>query len=139
MINYSEDGVPASIPYHTAADLKRITGVDFPEVTPVDSTYHDDFCIRETTIKFVPHRPLPKTFFNKLRHACAVDPCCWEKDDDGYRYHILPELPIDRPKGTHIRQVKLDGEMVDDWDGDFIDVFIPFKGDTIYVKDGWAR
>ena len=139
MIDHSEDGIPASIPYHTAADLKRITGVDFPDVTPVDSTYHDDFCIKETTIKFVPRRPLSKTFFNTLRPACAADPCCWEKEDDGYRYYILPELPIDRPKGTHIRQVEINGEMVNDWDGDFIDVFIPFKGDTIYVKDGWAR
>ena len=139
MFEHSEDGVPATIPYHTAADLKRITGVDFPEVIPVDSTYHYDFCNSETTIKFVPRRSLSKAFFKKLRHACVADSCCWEKEDDGYRYYILPELPIDRPKGTHIRQVEMDGEMVNDWDGNFIDVFIPFKGDTIYVKDGWAR
>lgn len=135
----SEDGVPASIPYHTAADLKRITGVAFPDVTPVDSTYHHDFCITETTIKFVPRRPLSKAFYNRLCQACVTDTCCWEKEDDGYRYHIFPKQPIDRSKGTHIRQVEMDGEMVDDWDGDFIEVFVPFKGDTIYVKDGWER
>lgn len=132
--------VPDSIPYHTAADLKRITGVDFPNVTPVDSIYHEDFNSHETTIKFVPVRPLTKTFYSKLRHACVADPCCWKKEDDGYHYYILPEKPIDRPKGTHIRQVKQeDGQMKDDWQGDFIDVFVPLKGDTIYVKDGWAR
>lgn len=139
MIEGSYDGVPASIPYHTAADLKTITGVDFPDVHPVDSTYHDDFCIQETTIKFVPRRPLSKAFYSKLRQACAADPCCWNKEDDGYRYYILPERPINRPKGTHHRLVEVDGEMVRDWDGDFIEVFVPLKGDTIYVKDGWAR
>lgn len=75
----------------------------------------------------------------RSRHACVADPCCWEKEESGYRYYILPEQPIDRPNGTHIRQVEVNGEMEYDWQGDFIEVFVPFKGDTIYVKDGWAR
>ncbi|MBP5386576.1 MAG: hypothetical protein J6Y97_04215 [Prevotella sp.] len=119
--------------------MRKITGVDFPDVTPVDSTYYDDFTRNEISIKFVPRRPLSKAFYSKLRHACVADPCCWEKEENGYRYYILPEQPIDRPKGTHIRQVEVDGEMENDWQGDFIEVFVPFKGDTIYVKDGWCR
>lgn len=47
LIDGHSEGVPASIPYHTAADLRKITGVDFPDVTPVDSTYYDDFTRNE--------------------------------------------------------------------------------------------
>ena len=139
VIDGHSEGVPASIPYHTAADLRKITGVDFPDVTPVDSAYYEDFNRSEISIKFVPRRPLSKAFYSKLRHACVADPCCWKKEENGYRYYILPEQPIDRPNGTHIRQVEVNGEMENDWQGDFIEVFVPFKGDTIYVKDGWAR
>ena len=39
----TEDGSPQSIPYRTNVDLKRISGVEFPEVTPVDSSWHYDF------------------------------------------------------------------------------------------------
>ena len=135
----SSSGIPDSIPYHNAADLRRITGVDFPDVIPVDSFYYDDINLNEVSIKFIPRRPLKKSFFNKLEKACVNDSCCWTKNDEGYQYYIFPELPIDRPKGTHIRKVEMDGEMIDDWDGDFVSVFVPFKGDTIYVKDGWMR
>lgn len=132
-------GVPTSIPYHSAADLRKITGVDFPDVIPADSSYYEDFNTSEVEIKFVPRKPLQKSFFNKLDKACVNDPCCWKKENKGYQYHILPERPIDRPKGTHKRKVEVEGEMTDDWDGDFVSVFVPFKGDTIYVKDGWCR
>lgn len=132
-------GQPYSIPYHTKEDLRRISGVEFPEVIPVDSGCVDDCCLSETIMKFVPDKPLDRRFFHKLDKACKEDPCCWSKDSLGYRYYIYPELPIDRPNGTHIRQVEVDGKMVDDWDGNFIEVRIPYIGDTIYVKDGWIR
>lgn len=135
----TEDGPAVSIPYHTNEDLKKITGVEFPEVIPVDSTWHDDFNYSETAIKFVPLKPLDRKFFRRLETACQDDPCCWQKDSLGYHYFIYPERPIDRPNGTHIRKVEMNGEKVDDWDGDFIAVQIPFKGDTIYVSDGWCR
>ena len=135
----TEEGIPQSIPYHTNVDLKRITGVEFPEVTPVDSSWHYDFNSSETAIKFVPNKPLEKDFFLNLRKACKNDTCCWSKDSSGYHYFIYPERPIDRIKGTHIRQIERDGQLVNDWDGDYIQVFIPFKGDTIYVSDGWCR
>ena len=132
-------GQPYSIPYHSKEDLRRITGVEFPEVIPVDSGCFDDCCLSETIMKFVPDIPLGRKFFRKLDKACKEDSCCWSKDSLGYRYYIYPELPIDRPNGTHIRQVEVDGMMVDDWDGNFIEVRIPYIGDTIYVKDGWIR
>lgn len=70
----TEEGIPQSIPYRTNADLKRITGVEFPEVTPVDSSWHYDFNSSVTAIKFVPNKPLEKNFFLNLRTACKNDP-----------------------------------------------------------------
>ena len=70
----TEEGIPQSIPYRTNVDLKRITGVEFPEVTPVDSSWHYDFNSSVTAIKFVPNKPLEKNFFLNLRTACKNDP-----------------------------------------------------------------
>lgn len=136
---HTEDEPAVSIPYRTNEDLRRITGVEFPEVIPVDSTWHYDFCFSETVIKFVLVKPLNKKFFRNLDKACKDDSCCWHKDSLCYYYHIYPELPIDRPNGTHIRQIEMNSEMTDDWDGDFISVQVPFSGDTIYVSEGWCR
>lgn len=138
-MSYSAEGIPAEIPYRSASDLRRITGADFPEVVPVDSFYEDNWNWNEVSIKFVPKKPLRKKFFQSLDKACTLDSCCWRKDSTGYHYFIYPERPIDRTKGTHIRQVEVNGEMVNDWDGDFVSVYVPFKGDTIYVSDGWSR
>ncbi len=136
----SQSGIPASVPYHTATDMKKITGVDFPEVNLVDSSFYEDWNLSEVTMKFVPAVPLKKNFFSRLEKACVDDSCCWQKDSLGYHYFIFQEQPIDRTQGTHIRQVEIaDGEMTDDWDGDFIFVSVPFKGDTILVKNGWSR
>lgn len=132
-------GQAYTIPYHTNEDLRRITGVEFPEVIPADSDCIDECCMSVTIMKFVPKIPLNKKFFHKLDRVCKKDPCCWSKDSLGYHYYIYPELPIDRPNGTHKRQVEVDGKMVDDWDGNFIEVRIPYIGDTICVKDGWIR
>lgn len=138
-MGYASHSIPDSIPYHNAEDMKKVTGVEFPEILPVDSFYEDGFTLSMTTIKFVPKSTLTRKFFLRLNKACREDSCCWEKDSLGYKYYIYPERPIDRTKGTHIRQVKgVDGEMVNDWDGDFIEVIVPFKGDTITVNEGWC-
>ena len=138
-ISQSEKGVPASIPYHTAKDLKRITGVDFPEVMPVDSTYVDEWMYHEQLIKFVPRKVMNRNDFSHFEQACIEDSCCWHKDSLGYHYYILPELPIDRPNGTHHRYVEFEGKRVKDWQGEFISVNIPLHGDTIYVSEGWSN
>ena len=137
-LGYTSYGVPSSIPYHNAEDLRRVTGIEFPNIIPVDSSYEDGYALTETVIKFVPKKPLSVKFFRSLDKACKDDSCCWSKDNKGYYYNIYPERPIDRTKGTHIRQVEVDGEMRNDWDGDFISVRIPLKGDTIYVSEGWC-
>lgn len=135
-------GVPTQVDYHNADDLQKVTGVEFPEVIPVDSFYSDrGLASYETQIKFVPAKPLNKDFFYRLDQACKTDSCCWRKDSIGYFYDIHPEaIPFDRTKGMHRRMVEdVDGKKVPDWDGTYISVFVPIKGDTIILSDGWTR
>ena len=134
-------GVPTHIDYHNADDLQKVTGVEFPEIVPVDSIYSDGgLAGYGTQIKFVPAKPLDKDFFYRLDQACKTDSCCWKKDSTGYRYDIYPEaIPFDRTKGMHRRMVDVDGKKVPDWDGTYISVFVPIKGDTIILNDGWTR
>lgn len=139
---YSSGGsVPSQIDYHNAGDLRKVTGVEFPEIVPVDSFYlYDGLASDNTIIKFVPVKPLDKDFFHRLDQACKTDSCCWRKDSTGYSYNIFPEaIPFDRTKGMHRRMVDVDGEKVPDWDGTYIYVFVPIKGDTIILNDGWTR
>ena len=138
-ISQSEKGVPSSIPYHIAGDLKRITGVEFPKIIPVDSTYVDEWMYYNQSIKFVPKKPMEKKDFSHFEQACIKDQCCWTKDSLGYHYYILSELPIDRPNGAHHRYVEFEGEKVKDWQGEFITVDVPLRGDTIYVREGWSN
>lgn len=134
-------GVPTQIDYHNADDLQKVTGVEFPEIVPVDSFYSDRGLVGyETQIEFVPAKPLNKDFFYRLDQACKTDSCCWTKDSTGYFYHIYPEaIPFDRTKGMHRRMADIDGKKVPDWDGTYISVFVPIKGDTIILNDGWTR
>lgn len=133
--------VPAKIDYHNADDLRKVTGVEFPEIVPVDSIYSDGgLAGYNTEIKFIPVKPLDKDFFCRLDQACKTDSCCWKKDSTGYRYDIYPEaIPFDRTKGMHQRMADVDGQKVPDWDGSYISVFVPIKGDTIILNDGWTR
>ena len=134
-------GVPTHIDYHNADDLQKVTGVEFPEIVPVDSIYSDGgLAGYGTQIKFVPAKPLDKDFFYRLDQACKTDSCCWRKDSTGYFYDIYPEaIPFDRTKGMHRRMVDVDGKKVPDWDGSYISVFVPIKGDTIILNDCWTR
>lgn len=134
---------PPSIAYSTAADLRKVTGVEFPEVTPVDSLFHDEGWLSYTMIKFVPTKGFTEKDFQRLDRACTEDSCCWSKDSLGYHYEIYPERPLDRTKGSHRRTVEMENEdgtktRVPDWDGDYVSVFIPLKGDTITLEDGWT-
>lgn len=134
-------GVPTHIDYHNADDLQKVTGVEFPEIVPVDSILSDGgLAGYNTNIKFIPVKPLDKDFFYRLDQACKTDSCCWRKDSIGYFYHIYPEaIPFDRTKGMHRRMVDVDGKKVPDWDGTYISVIVPIKGDTIILNDGWIR
>lgn len=134
-------GVPTQMDYHNADDLQKVTGVEFPEIVPVDSFCSDKgLGGYETQIAFVPAKPLDKDFFYRLDQACKTDSCCWSKDSTGYYYSIYPEaIPFDRTKGMHRRMVDVDGKKVPDWDGSYISVFVPIEGDTIILDDGYTR
>lgn len=145
-IDSVENGVPGSTEYHNARDLTKATGVEFPEVVPVDSLWHDDWCNHYTRVKFTPTKPLSKSFFRRLDRACVKDSCCWRKNetDSCYIYYIFPERPLDRTEGTHNRKVEWKNQdgtitIMDEWDGDYVEVIVPFKGDTITIEDGWVR
>ena len=134
--------VPTSIHYHNADDLRKVTGVEFPEIVPVDSLYSDGgLAGYNTNVEFVSVKPLDKEFYCRLDQACKTDSCCWSKDSTGYKYDIYPEaIPFDRTKGMHRRMVDDGhGNKVSDWDGSYISVFVPIKGDTIILNYGWTR
>lgn len=131
---------PDNTAYHTAYDLEKATGVKFPEIVAVDSLEYDDpWCRHFTRVTFVPKKPLTKKFFKRLDRACKEDSCCWRKGEVAYEYSIYPERPLDRTKGSHRRSVDWDGKSVPEWDGDYVSVKVPFKGDTITIEDGWCR
>lgn len=139
MFFWTSSGTPTSVPYNDKDDLRKITGVSFPDITLVDSSFIDNFNYQATEMKFI----IPKNK-DRLRHsldqACKDDSCCWNKDNrkKEYYYYILPDRPIDRTKGTHKRMVEQDGKIIEDWDGDFIEVRVPFSLDSIFVTEGWA-
>lgn len=138
---------PTTVEYHNAKDLEKTTGVEFPEVIPVDSTYHDDWNNSYTEVKFVAPHGLKKSFYKRLERACNnTDSVCWRKssvdkyEKNGYYYYILPDRrPFDRTKGNGWRMTTdSDGKHVRDWDGEYISVFVPVDGDTITIEDGWS-
>ena len=134
--------VSTQIDYHNADDLRKATGVKFPEIVPVDSLYSDGgLAAYNTNVIFVSVKPLDKEFYCRLDQACNTDSCCWSKDSTGYKYFIYPEaIPFDRTKGMHRRMVDDGhGNKVPDWDGEYISVFVPIKGDSIILDYGWIR
>ena len=130
--------VPSEIDYHNADDLLKVTGVQFPEVVPIDSICTECYRYHDCSVTFVPTMPLTKQFYKRLEQACRNDPY-WEKNSTEYHYYILPdsEKDFDRTQGSGWRQVEFEGEFVDDWDGSFIEVTIPFDSDTITLRHGF--
>jgi hypothetical protein len=130
--------------YHTAEDFRKLTGVEFPELEMVDSLYYDENIIRANTwneYKFVAKDSLDNTFYRRLNQACEADPSHWsyDKERNVYSYWIYPDQhPVDRSRGMCDRMVTMDdGNLVNDWDGDFISVEI--QTDTIVLRKGWLR
>lgn len=130
--------------YHTAEDFRKLTGVEFPELEMVDSLYYDENIIRANTwneYKFVAKDGLDNTFYRRLNKTCEADPSHWnyDKERNVYSYWIYPDQhPVDRSRGMCDRMVTMhDGNLVNDWDGDFISVEI--QTDTIVLRKGWLR
>ena len=125
--------------YHTAEDFRKLTGVEFPELEMVDSLYYDENIIRANTwneYKFVAKDGLDNNFYRRLNKVCEADPSHWnyDKERNVYSYWIYPDQhPVDRSRGMCDRMVTMDdGNLVNDWDGDFISVEI--QTDTIVCE-----
>lgn len=147
MTGGSDTGTPTSVAVRNAADLKRVTNVEFPDVVAVDSCTFLDFSNDLTQVKLVPRKPYEKKFFKRLDKAVGND-SCWEKDEDVYRYYIHPEkdpTEFDRTKGHYRKMTDKDGDGVNDAydeDGLYIRVIVPFLNntplkDTIVVEYGY--
>ena len=146
------DNPPA---YTTTEDFYRLTGVEFPEIVPVDSLFYDEGCLRANMWnehKFIASHKLPKSFYKRLDAACKNDPGHWTKGPGRftdwayrslgmpvdtsavtYRYWVYPSDPsgsekVDRSKEVWERE---------DWDGTFVSVEI--QKDTVYLLNGWLR
>ena len=120
-------GVPNSIPYHTGDELRRITGIAFPDIIPVDSAFHETIGFSETIIKFVPDDALSPSFYQDLEKACMEDSINWSKDSLGYHFSIYPDITTDSTKEDNTSE---------DSPQNYIRISIPLSGDTIYVHDG---
>lgn len=120
-------GIPKAISYHNCEDLKRVTGVNFPDIVPVDSIWHETLGFSETIIKFVPKETVSPSFYQDLEKACKEDSLCWRKDSLVYYYSIYTDISTDSIHGTDIKE---------DSPHSYINISIPFSGDTIYVHDG---
>ena len=141
MENTTHDGVPEPT-YITGDDFLKLTGVEFPELELIDSLHYDDgfpTSANWNEYKFVGKDNLTSGFYQRLDEACQTDSTHWNKNDEGYNYHIHPDLhPVDRSRGMCDRQVQLNnGEWVNDWDGTFVSVDI--QNDTITLREGWVR
>lgn len=106
------NGAPVSTDVYSAKGLYEATGVDFPEVIPVDSSSFGAFRAYVLTVKFVPKQKLSEAFYERLDEACEQDTLHWHKNSDMYIFE----------KGRG-------GEH-------FVHVYVPEKGDTITVSSG---
>lgn len=141
MESTARDGVPEPT-YMTNEDFLKLTGVEFPELELIDSLHYDDGFPTSASwneYKFVGKDNLTSGFYQRLDEACLTDSTHWNKNDEGYNYHIHPDLhPVDRSRGMCDRQVQLNNsEWVNDWDGTFVSVEI--QNDTITLREGWVR
>lgn len=108
----SPNGAPASTDVYSAKGLYEATGVEFPEVIPVDSSDYSAFRAYVLTVKFVPKQKLSKAFYKRLDEACEQDTLHWRKESDMYSF--------DKGGGGKY----------------FVSVRVPEKGDTITVSSG---
>lgn len=79
--------------YGTAEALYELTGVRFPEITPVDSSRYEAWGvdpIGNMMHKYVLPEDVDESFYKRLRKACISDPEHWKITDsngNGYYYH----------------------------------------------------
>ncbi len=130
--------------FHNSAELERITGVGFPEVELVDSSYTADLVFGQgywyITEKFIPQNRGIGSFEERLKNACEHDEC-WNEDDGSYYFHVFTEHFCEFDRSIHgPRMYEMDdGTIVKYWQGYYLEVNVPAQMDTIEVKYGWTN
>lgn len=102
-VYYSGKDVGAT-KYGTAEALYELTGVEFPEITPVDSSEYEAWDMdvyRSMTHKYVLPEDVDESFYERLKKACISNPDHWKITDSSGNGYCYEEFYY--PKGDVIK------------------------------------
>lgn len=129
------------VEYRTPEELSAIAGVSITEAELIDSCFIDHFSMGGYTIRAIfaiPQRD-HKTLLKKLSKEAAAN-IRWTDEEDGFKMEFFPDLnDQDWTDGIDARKVELNGQMVDDWDGNFFRMTVPRDSCRIILDYGWSR
>lgn len=120
-VHYSGKDVGAT-KYGTAEALYELTGVEFPEITPVDSSEYEAWDMdvyRSMTHKYVLPEDVDESFYERLKKACISDPEHWKITDSNGNGYCYEEFYY--PKGDVIKSNSIS-----------VDVY----GNTVTLREG---
>lgn len=120
-VHYSGKDVGAT-KYGTAEALYELTGVEFPEITPVDSSEYEAWDMdvyRSMTHKYVLPEDVDESFYERLKKACISNPDHWKITDSNGNGYCYEEFYY--PKGDVIKSNSIS-----------VDVY----GNTVTLREG---
>lgn len=120
-VHYSGKDVGATR-YGTAEALYELTGVEFPEITPVDSSEYEAWDMdvyRSMTHKYVLPEDVDESFYERLKKACISNPDHWKITDSSGNGYCYKEFYY--PKGDVIKSNSIS-----------VDVY----GNTVTLREG---
>lgn len=120
-VHYSGKDVGAT-KYGTAEALYELTGVEFPEITPVDSSEYEAWDMdvyRSMTHKYVLPEDVDESFYERLKKACISNPDHWKITDSSGNGYCYKEFYY--PKGDVIKSNSIS-----------VDVY----GNTVTLREG---
>ena len=120
-VYYSGKDVGAT-KYGTAEALYELTGVEFPEITPVDSSEYEAWDMdvyRSMTHKYVLPEDVDESFYERLKKACISNPDHWKITDSSGNGYCYEEFYY--PKGDVIKSNSIS-----------VDVY----GNTVTLREG---
>lgn len=116
-----------SIPFHTAEELHKLTGMEFPQVELVDSmaeeggAFQGAFRRERGKLLITDTRRAAKNFRKRLEEACKDEESGWHVGPNDSAYHWTA-CPKGEPNNN----------------GDY-NIDVPMKGDTITISTFWQR
>ena len=120
-VHYSGKDVGAT-KYGTAEALYELTGVEFPEITPVDSSEYEAWDMdvyRSMTHEYVLPEDVDESFYERLKKACISNPDHWKITDSSGNGYCYEEFYY--PKGDVIKSNSIS-----------VDVY----GNTVTLREG---